>query len=298
MSRLGAKLFLALAVLLPAALVRADNPITRGTPLQMTNIILALSRSVAWIDFGAGVVTQLNTGYGLVGGPITNGGTIAVDSNVIGTVVRVDSGAGLLGGPVTRSGTLYLDTNYVPWVEAGTNVAVVRTGRTNTVHGTIYGTLLTNVMWTVVTNVTHTTWFPETAVADSNGVVLSYTAPADGLYRLEYAVTFNNTNHANTTFDGRWIGAVRWSDVSGMANADVITDMPFYQDVSEQNFGDNQYTNWWHGGTFMLNALSGTAIQVSNYVVISWSAGDMSGPHTFRAALSRLKTNVFLGREF
>ena len=89
------------------ATAHADNPITRGTPLQMTNIILNLSRSVAGIDFGDGVVTQLNTGYGLVGGPSTNGGTIQVNSNVIGTVVRVDTASGLQGGePQRRHGAM------------------------------------------------------------------------------------------------------------------------------------------------------------------------------------------------
>lgn len=53
----------------------------------------------------AGVVTQVNTGAGLTGGPITSTGTISLLSS-IGTVTQVNSGTGLTGGPITTTGTL------------------------------------------------------------------------------------------------------------------------------------------------------------------------------------------------
>jgi hypothetical protein len=92
---------------------------------------------------GSGTVTQVNTGTGLTGGPITTSGTISlantavtagvygsniavpqitVDaqgrltsvSNVsistggVGTVTQVDTGIGLTGGPITSNGTISL----------------------------------------------------------------------------------------------------------------------------------------------------------------------------------------------
>lgn len=276
----------------------ADNPITRGTPLQMTNIILSLARGVAGIDFGDGVVTQLNTGYGLVGGPITNGGTIAVNSNVIGTVVRVDAGAGLLGGPITRSGTLSLDTNnYVPWIEAGTNIVVLRSGRTNTVHGTIYGLPQTNIFWSVVSNHASAVYFPQDngPDTDTNGLLVSYTPPVEGFYRIEFAELFNNTNTGTTAFDGHYIAGIKWTDPLGIVHAQRLFDMPQNTTVSDFNFGQIGSESFWYGGTFYLQSAANQAITITNRVIISWSPGDFNGWNHFNATLSTPKTNIFLG---
>ena len=101
---------------------------------------------------GSGTVTQVNTGAGLTGGPITSSGTISIPSAGVtnsmlvnpsitvqagaglsgggtvalggtitltnsapssgGTVTSVGTGAGILGGPITSSGTLTLDTSF------------------------------------------------------------------------------------------------------------------------------------------------------------------------------------------
>lgn len=93
---------------------------------------------------GVGTVTQIDTGGGLAGGPITSTGTIAVDiigqteetepadddvflmqladgsafrkvkaANLPGsgggTVTQIDTGDGLTGGPITNSGTISID---------------------------------------------------------------------------------------------------------------------------------------------------------------------------------------------
>jgi hypothetical protein len=97
---------------------------------------------------GGGGVTQVNSGAGLTGGPITSTGTLAVDFTqtqarvagscaagssirVIaqdgsvtcetddggaggGTVTQVNTGLGLTGGPITTSGTVSIDTTVVP----------------------------------------------------------------------------------------------------------------------------------------------------------------------------------------
>lgn len=55
----------------------------------------------------SGTVTQVNTGSGLTGGPITTTGTISLLSSIgTGTVTQVNTGIGLTGGPITTSGSL------------------------------------------------------------------------------------------------------------------------------------------------------------------------------------------------
>jgi hypothetical protein len=69
---------------------------------------------------GGGTVTQVDSGFALTGGPITQTGTLSLDTTVTDgryarlgeTVTRVDSGTGLTGGPITSTGTLSLDTPF------------------------------------------------------------------------------------------------------------------------------------------------------------------------------------------
>jgi hypothetical protein len=78
---------------------------------------------------GSGTVTNIATGLGLSGGPITTTGTILVDTadasilsrqraaatfapiSITGTVTSVATGLGLSGGTITGSGTLLVDTS-------------------------------------------------------------------------------------------------------------------------------------------------------------------------------------------
>lgn len=81
---------------------------------------------------GTGTVTNVSTGYGLSGGPITTTGTIIADSNLLatrlrlqkvsdslaaiiatkgsGTVTQVNNGYGITGGPITTTGSLGVDS--------------------------------------------------------------------------------------------------------------------------------------------------------------------------------------------
>ena len=103
-----------------------------GTPIVCTPGDWLLSDGTQWIffDFQIGSVTQVNTGAGLSGGPITTTGTISVipaTTAAIGGVIpdgstitvnagglistrqyvtQVATGAGLTGGPITTSGTV------------------------------------------------------------------------------------------------------------------------------------------------------------------------------------------------
>lgn len=105
---------------------------------QVTNVVTA-GVMQALAGGGSGSVTQVNTGTGLTGGPITSTGTISIANNTVntlagynnsgvfssvaigtnltlsggtltasggsGTVSQVNSGTGLSGGPITTTGT-------------------------------------------------------------------------------------------------------------------------------------------------------------------------------------------------
>jgi hypothetical protein len=84
-----------------------------------------VSAIVATVSSGGGSITQVSTGSGLLGGPVTSSGTLYVDigaglafsgNQIIatgtgqGTVTQVNTSTGLAGGPVTSVGTITLAT--------------------------------------------------------------------------------------------------------------------------------------------------------------------------------------------
>jgi parallel beta-helix repeat protein len=117
---------------------------------------------------GTGTVTQVDTGPGLIGGPITSSGTISlpitgvspgtyISANLTidvfgritsasngpaGTVKQVNSGVGLTGGPITTVGTLNLATATTGAlggvIPDGTSISVSPSGVISTVsNGTV-----------------------------------------------------------------------------------------------------------------------------------------------------------------
>ena len=139
-----------------------------------------------------GTLTQVNTGAGLTGGPITSAGTIDLtdcpnnqilkstgngwecandvdtdtDTNSGGTVTSVGSGAGLTGGPVTGAGTLALTpcpndqmlrsngTGYACDTDRFASQAFFFGGSTQSVAGGMTEVALACACTTVITNLT------------------------------------------------------------------------------------------------------------------------------------------------
>lgn len=160
------------------------------------------------------------------------------------------------------------------------------------------GTAFTNIGWVVVSNVTFTTYFPELdngLPSGTNGTLLTYTAPAQAIYRIEFSDTFNDTNSpAAGFFDGRFLAGVKWTDPQGNVNAVRLLNMPNFIPASEYNYGlVAPYVSVWYGQTFYLTPKAGTTITITNNIVLSWSPGDASGWNYFNATLSTIQTNGY-----
>jgi len=262
--------------------VWADNPITRGTPLQMTNIILDLVGRGTNFGSGSGTVTQVNTGYGLTGGPITTSGTIAADSNVLGTVIRVDSAAGILGGPITRSGTLYVDTNNLPFPfpAAGSNLVAVTNGRTVTLHASPE-----RIIW----NYNQTMFYPQETELDTNITILAFTATNEMLLRLDYSYQWIYRYGIPFGYDGRYLFGARWTDPAGGARDELFID-----GLGNMDWTDS-VSNYSKSASTVLALRDGATLTLTNRMIIS-SVGDGTGPegggtgtNVFQVSLTRLK---------
>ena len=181
---------------------------------------------------GSGTVTQVNTGTGLTGGPITTSGTVSlantavtagvygtstvvpqitvdaqgritsvanvsISSGGVGTVTNVATGTGLTGGPITSNGTISLANTAVTAGNygSGTQVAAI----TIDAQGRITGAA--NVAITggggggtgnVVSNVVTITVGDNISWTNSTSVVLSWINNSSGV------VTWTNTVYSIT----------------------------------------------------------------------------------------------------
>jgi hypothetical protein len=185
---------------------------------------------------GGGTVTQVNTGAGLTGGPITTSGTISIPSAGVvnsmlanpsvtvqagsglsgggtvalggtitltntapglgGTVTSVGSGTGLTGGPITSSGSLSLDTTFTD------SRYLQLTG--GTLSGALTGT--SAAFSAGLTSTTGT--FSSTVSAAGASLPTTGTATASQGYNsnpLDWmASSFNSTTSSDVTQDFRW----------------------------------------------------------------------------------------------
>jgi hypothetical protein len=134
------------------AAMLASNGCVNGQILKYNGTNWACAADLTGGSGGGGTVTQVNTGTGLTGGPITTTGTIGLaatqllpsvacatnqvpkwngsawacaadvdtDTNSGGTVTQVNTGTGLTGGPITTTGTISVNTAVIQQRVTGT----------------------------------------------------------------------------------------------------------------------------------------------------------------------------------
>ena len=219
------------------------------------------------ITGGTGTVTNVATGYGLSGGPITNTGTLIVDT------------ATLSGKYIKGSGTI----NYVPKFSAtrdlaisqifdnGTSVGINTASPTSTYKLDVNGIINTNNGVNITTNGSKTGFYGATNAIDifaGNSKISTYGLPSIGGSIFDNNFPFNYGSSASGTVNNMRIASNVVPNGNNSVDINQLIINPTYQQITGSGTGTGTLRGIYYNPTL-------TSLGTSKNIAFHSTSGDI-----------------------